>query len=280
MVYLGYLVARLVARVLPLRLAVWVAERVGDVWLAASPRLRSNLDHNLALVPALGGSAGLRRRIARKTVRNFARVVTEFLCLPGMTTSGLERLVDLDGFRRLAAAVGDRPAVLVTAHLGNWELGAAASAAVGLRLHVVVYDHPDPRVASLFRRTREDKGLKVISVSSAARSLSGLVASVPVGIAGDRDFTGHGMQATLFGVGIRVPSAYAALAASQGVAIIPGFCIRGADGRYHLESEPALGGEAGHTLEAAEVVRRYLSIVEKYVEKYPDQWYRFDNIGI
>jgi KDO2-lipid IV(A) lauroyltransferase len=279
MAYLGYLVARFVARVLPLGLAAAVAERVGDIWYAACPRLRSDLDRNLALLPALRDSTGLRGRIARKAVRNFARVVTEFLCLPRLGTLGLERLVDLEGFRRLAAVVGDRPAVLVTAHLGNWELGAAAAAAVGLRLHVVVYDHPDPRVASLFRRIREVRGLKVISLSSAARGLGGLIGSVPVGIAGDRDFTGHGIEAVLFGARVRVPSAYAALAVSKDVAIIPGFCVRGTDGRYHLESEPPLTGETGGPLGAAEAVRQYLSIVEKYVEKYPDQWYRFDNIG-
>jgi len=279
MVYLAYLVARLLAQHLPLRLAGWLAGRVGDVWYAASPRLRSNLDRNLALVPALSGSPGLRRRVARRNVRNFAGVVAEFLRLPAMKPGDLERLVNLEGFKQLAAAAGGRPVVLVTGHLGNWELGAAAAAAVGIKLHIVVYDHPDPRVASLFRKTREAMGLKVMSLGEAARALGGLIASVPVGLAGDRDFTGRGTEANLFGTAVRVPSAYAALAFGEGVPMVSGFCVRLADGRYGLKSEWIAGTPSGGAPDAAEAVRRYLRTVEKCVEECPDQWYRFEYIG-
>ncbi|MFZ1947529.1 MAG: lysophospholipid acyltransferase family protein [bacterium] len=279
MIHFGYLAARAVVAALPLGWACWIAERVGDVWFGASRTLRTTLDGNLRLLTALSADAVGRRRTARRLTRNFARVVVEFLYLPRMGPDELGRLVDLAGLDRIRRYTDRRPAVLVTGHLGNWELGAAAAARGGVDLHVVVFDHPDPRVASLFRTRREAAGLKVMSVKSAARNLEQVLETSSVGLAGDRDFTGHGVPAAFLGTSAAVPSAYAGLAAARGVPVVPAFCVKGSDGRYHLEVGEALGtgrtGQAG----AAEIVAAYLAALEKLVEKYPDQWYRFDKVG-
>lgn len=279
MLHLGYVMARIVVRVLPLRLSYWIAERVGDVWYASSARARDCLDRNLSLVGGLGADPRSRQRTARQIMRNFARVVTEFIYLPRVSIGSLGRLVDLDSLFGARDLVADRPAVLLTAHVGNWELGAAAMAMTGVDLYVVVYDHPDERIAALFRRRREAKGLKTMSVKSAARGLAAVVETSSVGIAGDRDFTGQGTPARFFGTRIRVPSAYAGLAIARGIRIIPAFCVRHGDGKYHIEWERPITVEDGGPQDAAAVVARCLAIFEKYVEKYPEQWYLFEEIG-
>jgi KDO2-lipid IV(A) lauroyltransferase len=279
LLYLGYLVARLVAAVVPLGMACWIAERVGDLWYASSPRLRGDLDHNLALLRSTGSNRSARRRLARRIVRNFAKVVAEFLYLPRVSSRNLGRLVDPGSLAAAVGLVGSKPALLVTAHLGNWELGAAAMAMTGADLQVVVYDHPDRRIAAMFRRRREAKGLKVMSVKSAARNLSSALETSSVGIAGDRDFTGQGTPATFFGIRTRVPGAYAGLAATKGVPVIPGFCVRQPDGRYrYVVEEPIVAGGDG-AADAPAIVARCLALFEKYIEKYPEQWYLFEKIG-
>jgi KDO2-lipid IV(A) lauroyltransferase len=278
MIYLGYLLASVVVRLLPLGAACWIAERIADLWYGASPRLRATLDRNLSLIPALE-RPGPRAATARKVVRNFARVVTEFLYLPRINAGNLGRHVDLEDFRRLRQALGRKPVVFITGHLGNWELAAAAGALYGLDLHVVVFDHPDPRVAALFRKRREDKGLKVMSVASAARLLASVTGTSSVGIAGDRDFSGHGIEASFLGIPTRVPSAYAGLAILKHLPVVPVFCVKWSDGKYHLEMEPPLAIPDPADGDAAQVVSQYLNILEKYVVKYPEQWYRFDDLG-
>jgi KDO2-lipid IV(A) lauroyltransferase len=257
-----------------------LAERVADLWYAGSPRLRSALDRNLALVPRLAASPGARRAVAQKSVRNFARVVTEFLCLARMDSADLERLVEMDPFRDLARSLESRPAVLVTAHLGNWELGAAALAAAGIKLQVVVYDHPDLRVAALFREIRRARGLEMLSVAAAASRLGEMVSRVNVGIAGDRDFTGRGTKAAFFGAATRVPSAYASLALQSGTPVIVGFCLRGDDGRYHLVTGPRPAAEGLGASDGPAMIREYLALLEKSVDKHPEQWYRFDDVTV
>ncbi len=279
MLYFGYLVASLVTAIVPRTLAYWLADLVGDIWYAASPSLRRNLDHNLALIPSLAQDQARRRKVAHKAVRNFAEAVADFLYLPRTNLKNLRAYVDIESFERIREALGGRPAIVVTAHLGNWELAAAAAAMLGIDLHVIVYDHPDRRIAAIFRKRREAKGLKVLSVRSTARNLSSVLDTSSLGIAADRDFTGQGMPARFFGALTNVPSAYAGLAVSKGVPVIPVFCLRQEDGKYRLDSEqPILARPAdGPGTEA--IVAECLRAFEKYVEKYPEQWYRFDKIG-
>ena len=271
--------ARAVAAVLPLNWSYWVAERIGDIWYASSRHLRGNLAHNLTLLPTAGGTRAQRSRLARRIVRNFAGVVAEFLYLPRIDVKHLDRIVDLESFMKLKQEMAGRPAILLTAHLGNWELAAAAGAMLGIRLYVIALDHADPRIAAIFRSRREARGLTVMSVKSAAKDLALVLEAASVGIAGDRDFTGQGMPVDFFGVPTKVPSAYAGLAASRGIPVIPAFCVRGQDGKYHLESESAIVATADDRDGAADIVRRSIRIFEKHIEKYPEQWYRFDRIG-
>lgn len=218
-------------------------------------------------------------RLSRTVMRNFARMVTEFMYFPQLNLENISDLVDIESFRRLIPAVGNDSVIFITAHIGNWELGAAMASMLGLDLHVVVYDHPDPRVARLFRERREGKGLKVMSVREAARGVPRALSTSSVGIVGDRDFTGQGVHASYFGTEVMVPGAYAGLALAGKKRIIPGFCMKEDDGKYRLilEDPPAIVVDEGTGPE--EIVEACLRIFEKRVEKYPGQWYFFDRLG-
>jgi len=269
----------LAARLLPIKVSYWIADRVADLWYAASPGTVQNLRYNLSKVPGVPASGIALGRLSRKIMRNFARMVTEFMYFPKLNLENISGLVDIESFQKLIPAVGDDSVIFITGHIGNWELGAAMASMLGLDLHVVVYDHPDRRVARLFRERREGKGLRVMSVREAARGVPKALSTSSVGIVGDRDFTGQGMQATYFGTEVIVPGAYAGLALARKKRIIPGFCMMQADGRYRLilQDPPAIVVEEGTGPE--EIVGACLKIFEKSVEKYPGQWYFFDRLG-
>jgi lauroyl/myristoyl acyltransferase len=163
------MLARAVARVMPIGASYWIAEHVADIWYLASPQIRDNVAYNMGLVAGAPIGSEAIAIHTRRAMRNFARVVTEFLYLPRFNLETIGRLVDLTSFEDLKRRMAGRPTILVTAHLGNWELAAAAIAMSGVDLHVVVYDHPDRRVARLFRKHREAKGLKIMSVKEVFR---------------------------------------------------------------------------------------------------------------
>jgi KDO2-lipid IV(A) lauroyltransferase len=277
--YLGYMLARAVCAVLPLSALYRLAALTGDIWYGLRPRLRSDLRFNLELVPGSDDYPGGIDRLARTVVRNFALVVTEFLFMPRVEAGKLGHLVDLGSFDRLRDLVAGGPAIFVTAHVGNWELGAVVAALLGIDLHVVVYEHPDTRVARIFRRRREARGLRVMSLRQAARGLPAALEHTSVGIVADRDYVHRGMEVSFLGIPITVPFAYANLAIDRGLPVIPAFCIRQPDGRYALEAgEPVRCGQAGEQ-GARGIVEACVRAFEKCVEKYPEQWYLFERLG-
>ncbi len=235
--------------------------------------------YNLELVAGLNHDSRNLRSLTRTIMINFARMVTEFFYLPRMDLAAISDLVDVQSFQKLKRIIGKNNAVLATAHVGNWELAAAVAASIGIDLHVVVYDHPDPRVAQLFRRYREARGIKVMPITGAAARMRSALRAGSLGIVADRDFTGKGIEVSFLGVRVSVPSGYVALAVSEGVPIIPGFCLRDSDGKYRLMVEEPLFSPGRTSPDVAHIVASYIRLVEKQVEKHPEQWYLFDRVG-
>ena len=262
---------------MPLQVSYALADLAGELWYALSPPLRGVLAHNLALSGAAGGreGAGLARRISR----NFGRVVAEFLYSPRVGPDDLGRLVDLESFEVIRRYAGPPGAVFATAHVGSWEFAAAVLAAMGIKLTVIVYDDPDPRVARLFRERREARGIRVIPVKATSRELVSAVREGSLGVVADRDFSGQGMPAEFFGARVRMPFAYAGLALARGMPVVFGVCVKGSDGRYRLEIEEPLTGNPEDPESARRMAAECIRMIEKYVEKYPEQWYLFEKIG-
>jgi KDO2-lipid IV(A) lauroyltransferase len=279
LLYFGYVLARIAARTLPLGLCYWLAERVADLWYLSSTASRQAITYNLSLGPNVSKDEREIARLARRTMRNFARMVAEFLYLPRLAPDRLDRIVDLATFGRLKDLAGDDRVILVTGHLGSWELGAAVASYLGIDLHVVVYDHPDRRIARLFRARREAMGLKVMSVREAARLMRTVIEHSSIGVVGDRDFTGKGIAARFFGVPASMPSAYAGLAVSRAVPVLAGFCVKGENGKYHLSSCELIYSPEKTPKLPNEIVEDFTSVLEKCIESYPDQWYFFQKIG-
>jgi KDO2-lipid IV(A) lauroyltransferase len=220
-----------------------------------------------------------RRGLARRIARNFGRVVTEFLYLSRLGPGDLSEVVDIESFEPLKQYADGPGAVFATAHLGNWELAGAVLSMLGIDLTVIVYDDPDPRVARLFRERREAKGVRVVPVKATAKELTAAVRDTSLGVVADRDFSGRGMAATFFGADVRMPFAYAGLAVSRGMPVVFGVCVKLDDGKYHLMAEEPVYGDRSDPGSSRKVAEQCIHSIEKYVEKYPEQWYLFEKIG-
>jgi lauroyl/myristoyl acyltransferase len=281
--YFAFLIARALARVLPLKALYVLADIVGEIWYAASPRLRAVLAHNLALLPGLEdeGAPGERGTgpLARRISRNFGRVVAEFLYSPRVTSRNIARFVDTESFEPLKKYSGAPGAVFATAHLGSWEFAAIILSMLGVSLSVIVYDDPDPRVARLFRKSREARGIRVIPVKATSRELVAAVREGSLGVVADRDFSGRGMPAEFFGRRTSMPFAYAGLALARGMPVVFGVCVKQRDGKYHLEMDEPIRGSRDDPEGARRIAAECISRIEKCVEKYPEQWYLFQKIG-
>jgi KDO2-lipid IV(A) lauroyltransferase len=173
-----------------------------------------------------------------------------------------------------------RGAIVLTAHLGNWELGAVTMRRLGLPISVVALPHPDPRIDALFVRQRERCAVRVIPLDQGVthQALRRLSRGDVLGMLGDLDFMGNGLPVP-FGTGtLTIPRGPAVLSLRSGAPILPAFLIREQRNSFRLWVEPPIRADrdTAHAAALPSLVRQCGRAIERYVRRFPEQWVVFD----
>lgn len=252
--------------------------------MALHHRPKRAIAANLARV--LGRDAGSRevRRAVRGMLRHFAFYWVDlfrFAQLPPEAARSLvARVEGLEEVERLQA--GGRPLLLLTAHLGNWELGGVLLGQRDARISVVYV--PDQfEAAERFRSgLRTGGGVEEIPIRphepfSTLPVLRALREGRIVALQGDRDFDDHGVVHDFFGAPVRFPVGPFHLARMTGAVVVPSFVVYAADLRFEIEFGPPI--EVPHTADRDGDVRQalesWVALLEGTVRRYPTQWYTF-----
>jgi KDO2-lipid IV(A) lauroyltransferase len=279
--YTLYMFAAFLAQRLSLPTARRVAAAVGRLMCLLQRRNRRHLLVNLRT--AFGDRMSERelRLLRRKVFANFAEFVAEFLWLPKINRENLGEILTqeaMDAFPRMTAArEGGKPVISLTAHLGNWELGAASAALLGVPFTTLVDFHPSPLVTAFFNARRVGRGVEIVPVTSFHKCFRALKEGRVTAIAGDRPTTGQGIVLPYFGKDALVPIGHAVLARRLGAVLIPTFLVKREDGRYDLFLDDPIEPRVTDDEEAdvRECVERCLRLFETYIRTYPEQWYVF-----
>jgi KDO2-lipid IV(A) lauroyltransferase len=103
-----------------------------------------------------------------------------------------------------------------------------------------------------------------------------------VALAGDRDFTEKGLVLDFFGKPAFFPEGPAAFALKTGAVIVPAFMVRNKDDSFTLKVEKPLefNPTDDKDKDLIESIKRYKSIFEDYIRRYPEQWYMFRKFWI
>jgi len=263
------------ARVLPLRTSYRIAEALTWFHYHFFPGRRRGAMSNVLI--ALGD--GELKREARKTTyrifRNFMRYLVEMFRFPTISKENLARFIRLEGLENLDSALElGRGAVLVTVHLGNWELAGAALSLSGYPLNVIVGDQMTTRVKG-FSRYRWEKGMKAITPADSFKEIfRALKKNEVVVIMLDGYLFDHYVQVPFFGRPLRLPTGAAKLARKTGAPIVPGVCVRDDSRRLRARVLPPLEVDTAIPEEEAlsSTTRRLASIMEAEIGRHLDQW--------
>ena len=231
---------------LPRRLCHAVACRLADLYSLCSGQDRRLVRGNLAAVTGVREEE-IPPRMVREVFRNFAMYLVDFFCFSRLKAEELSGAVRLEGIEWMRQAlVPGKGAIAMTAHLGNYELGAAALSLTGLPVSAVVLTHRNRRVNAFFDRQRARVGVQGIPVQQMQgrdfleACLAALRSGRVLGLVADRDYFNHGMEMSLFGQAVRVPTGPASFSLRTGAPIVPCFVVRERDGRYRFVMEPPI----------------------------------------
>ncbi len=154
-VYWLFRLTILLTKPLPLWLGYRVAAVVAEICYHFFHRQRRALNENLAWVLATSD----RRQVdavARRAFRNFGKFVIDFIHFPAMSRQEVRRRLVFSQWKELDQVVdAGRGVLLVTIHMGVWDLGAAALAAYDYPINAIAESYGYPRMDDLVHGSRE-----------------------------------------------------------------------------------------------------------------------------
>lgn len=274
--FLVYLFTRIVY-LLPYRFSVKIGRSLGRLVYRLDKRHRAIALENIASTLGFKGSDA--ERIILSVFENLGMVLMEFIKIPTIEKSFLDKIVTVEGFENYLKAKDEGNGVLMLgAHLGNWELLAATHMLkMGETASVVYMRTKNPYVDRFIDSIRKSYGLKTIPHHNAMKHvLAALRKGEGVGIlldqhGGDKeaikvDFIGR-TAATSMGLAL--------MALRTGAPVVPMFMVREGYDRFRFIYEEAIhlekSGDMEKDIRDGTII--FNSVIEKYVRRYPEQWF-------
>ena len=250
---------------------------IGAIAFRALGRLRRVGLRNLALaLPEL--TAEEREAILRSEYRNLGLLLAEFCKMPNYTPASANQFIRYEGLENYLNALERGKGVLVlTGHLGAWELSSFYHSLMGMPMGMVIRRLDNPLVDAFVNRIRCQHGNRVIHKDDFARGLiASMRAGETVGILMDTNMTPpQGVFVPFFGVQACTASGMARIAEKTGAAVVPGFLLWEANERKYVlhfgEELPVIHtGDAEQ--DAVSNTAAFTAAIEGYVRQYPEQW--------
>lgn len=261
---------------LPRGAALRLGGLLGQAWGRLDRRHLRIAEENLAR--AFPDWDGRRRRSAALGVyTHFGRTLLDILWMAGRDREEILRLVDVEGAEHVEAArAAGRGALLVTAHIGNWELHGAAHGWLFGPIGVVARPLDNPALDRRLCDFRRRPGNTVVYKRRALPVVLGLLRdNRGVAVLIDQNVQpGEGVFVDFFGRDAATTTVAAALALKTGCALIPTHTELGDDGRYRLVYEPPLALPAAGDRAAVQrrLTQDLTSAIERWVRRRPEQW--------
>jgi len=264
-------------RLLPRRSARSVGAGIAAIAYHALGRLRGVGVRNLKLAfPEMPDAE--RKRILRSLYRRLGWLLAEFCLMPDYTSEVASRFIRYEGLENyLAARERGKGVLVLTGHLGAWELSSFYHSLMGMPMGMVIRRLDNPLVDEFVNHIRCLHGNRVIHKDDFARGLiASMRAGETVGILMDTNMTPpQGVFVPFFGMQACTASGMARIAGKTGAAVVPGFLLwEENEQKYVLRFGQEL--EVKHTgdseTDAVTNTAAFTAAIEGTIRQYPDQW--------
>jgi Kdo2-lipid IVA lauroyltransferase/acyltransferase len=216
--------------------------------------------------------------LARDSYKHLGRTFIETALLDSLGKDGLQQLVEsVEGWEEVEEVMAKgKGAVMVTGHIGNWELAGGYVAARGIPLDAIVRGMANPLFDAYINHTREGIGMTIVHDSEAVRRTPrSLRAGRAVAFVADQG--AKGLASTFvpfFGRPAKTPRGAAVFALRFEVPVLFVVALRKPNGRYRLiveRLEAKRTGDMDSDVDA--IVARFTERLEHWVRVVPAQYF-------
>jgi Kdo2-lipid IVA lauroyltransferase/acyltransferase len=234
--------------------------------------LRRNLN-------ALTQNQKQREKLSRSCFHNFLRMLHDFC---DCAESGIDRLnqlmVERRGFQFLEAArLQGKGTLLITGHLGAWELGGMVLASDGFPVNVVTMAEPTSELNEWRQKYRQRFGIKTITVGTDKFAFVEIIQALRrnelVAMLVDRPYLNSGIEVQFFGRPTLFSAAAARVWQHTQACVIPAFVLQLEPGQYGCYAYPPIDMGADRTLEQNS--QCVADVFQAIIREFPEQWFNF-----
>ena len=223
------------------------------------------------------------KKLARENYYSTTITFMELLILRRANSDYVTKMVDCNNIELANQRIAENKGVLfLTAHLGNWELGAIYIGLVtNSRVNVLVKRQRNHYVADWMTELRERFGNREVTLGASIRELiKTLSQGGSIGIVGDQRGPRDGIRVNYFNQPTLTFPGFAILALKKKVPILVALSRRDSKGKYIIDiTEIGFDNLPENNQDAIkELNQRYMAIVEDAVRKSPEQWLWMHNI--
>jgi len=266
-------------RLFGLRLTYVLSIPVAVFFSFVSPDVRATMRYHQRVFGA-ATALGRRWRVFRHFFSFGRAIIDRTAILAGMTR---RFSFTFDGEQHLRDAVaGGKGVLLLTAHVGNWEVAGQLLSRIDVPVNVTGFDNENPEVRALLNKFSKQK-FKLIPLTGAPTDVIELVAALRrgelVAMLGDRAYGGPTARVKFFGEDASFPVGPYVMAAIAGAPLVQVFSLREPGGHYHFFGFPAIPPRHPPRHERDAHLRRcaaqFAANLENIVKRDPLQWYNF-----
>ena len=273
--YFAFKIAGFTLAYLPKRVGYLITRVVADIVYMLSPALRTAIGDNMrhTLGPQVD-DARLKQAV-QGVLRSVARNYFDLIKIPHMKLGDIERCITLNGWHNFEDALNKgKGVIVVTAHLGSFDVAAQILAARSIEATALVEPLEPPRLLRHVTALRESKGLTFLPAQSGVLEvvIESLRHGGVVSLACDRDIAQDGLRSDFFGEQTTLPSAAVRIAMRTGAAVVPAFNLRRDGGRYDVYFEPAVDIIPSGNAAVEKNMEQVTHVMERYIRSCPEQW--------
>jgi phosphatidylinositol dimannoside acyltransferase len=262
---------------LPRPLGYALAVMVARLAYVFARKARAELERNLGMALPDRSPRALRR-LAWRNFRNHSKAYADLMRLPVARVEDLRALLRVEGIENLEAARARGKGVLVvSAHMGSWEIAAAIWSATVAPVSLFAEELEPAELYEWYRCTRARLGISVLPLnrSGLRQVLQALDNQEMVVTAIDRDILGTGITIDFFGRPARIPDGPAAIALRKGTPLLPVAVYRLPDDTFQAVGFPPVFAEptGDRAADVRRVTGQLVRRLEEMIRAHPDQWH-------
>jgi Kdo2-lipid IVA lauroyltransferase/acyltransferase len=269
--YAFFSLVKMIARNIPRRAALLLGGHLGVFAGFCLPKRKKRAHSNMKLAFPHLGEAELHRNV-REMFRHLGMSAMEMLRLDKLAQE--EGLFHVHGLEHLREAYRlDRGVILLSGHIGFWEVGAFLLPRLGFPVDFVAKRMKNAKVDAYFTRMRQIAGCQCIDKRNGARKiLQSLSQKRGVGVLLDQHASPpEGIPVKFLGRPAYTTPIITRLAMKHGIPVVPIFIFRKADNTYDFCIDPMiLLNETDSSV--AENTALLTSRIEKAIRREVTQW--------